>query len=94
MAVSPLGAQNEVKDAVFRTITCRQINVVDGEGTVAVEIVTDEIDGGRVTVWDKDTMFALAVMGTGGYGKESVFPLASMGYISSMAWRATPVEVR
>ena len=70
MAVSPLGAQSEVKDAEFKTITCRRINVVDGEGTLEVEIVTDEIDGGKVTVWDKDTIFSLAVMGTGGYGGE------------------------
>lgn len=67
---APLGAQNDVSDAEFRTITCRRMNVVDSEGAIAVEIVADEIDGGMVVVRDKDSIFPLAVMGAGEYGGE------------------------
>ncbi len=67
---APLGAQNDVSDAEFRTITYRRMNVVDSEGAIAVEIVADEIDGGMVVVRDKDSIFPLAVMSAGEYGGE------------------------
>ena len=37
-AIAPLGAQNELKAAVFESITCKRIWVVDEDGNLAVGI--------------------------------------------------------
>ena len=51
---SPLGAQNEVRDAEFGNIRCRNIVVADSEGNTNVAIFADE-HGGNVSVVSNDT---------------------------------------
>ena len=53
MAVSPLGAQNDLKDAEFGTITCRKIMVV-GWDDKAYAVMSAGKDGGLVSVYGKD----------------------------------------
>ena len=50
---SPLGAQNEVRDAEFETITCRTIRVVNSEGNERIRLVASE-RGGHVDVHGED----------------------------------------
>ena len=52
---SPSGAFNNAPDAVFGTITCREIKVVDAEGELGAEMRGDEYGkGGVVRVYSKD----------------------------------------
>ena len=51
--LSPLGAQNEARDAEFDTITCRKIWGVDSNGATWILLVAHE-DGGYVSVEGKD----------------------------------------
>ena len=51
--LSPLGAQNAVRDVEFGKITCREIRVVDTEGEALVVIDRRE-HGGAVVVRNKD----------------------------------------
>ena len=50
---APLGAQNEVRDTEFGTITCRHIDVVDEEGNLRVMLGTIGTKG-LVSVLGKD----------------------------------------
>ena len=66
--IAPLGAQIEVKDAKFGTITCTGINIVDETGSMRITLssrplIRDEYgeltymfgrDGGVVALWGKD----------------------------------------
>ena len=51
--ILPLGAQNEVRDVEFGTVTCRGMKVVDSEGKLGVLIFNGDY-GGRVDVFGKD----------------------------------------
>ena len=54
-SIAPLGAQDEVADAEFGMITCREIKVVDAEGELGAEMRGDEYGkGGVVRVYSKD----------------------------------------
>ncbi len=52
-SVLPLGAQNEVRDAEFEVITCKQIRVIDSAGNTGVFLYGTDI-GGYVGVYGKD----------------------------------------
>ena len=51
--IAPLGAQNDVKDAVFESITCKRIWVVDEDGNLAVGITSGLVADRAIVVHDK-----------------------------------------
>ena len=51
-SIAPLGAQNEVTDAEFETISCRRLYVVDEYSRLSVGITSEEY-GGLIAVRSK-----------------------------------------
>ena len=85
--LSPLGAQNEVKDAEFGTITCRQIWVVNSDDSLRASIGIigdDELgdeEGGMVAVYGKDAKSGATM----GINKDGGFVSALGTHIGSSA---------
>ena len=60
-SIAPLGAQNDVKDAVFESITCKRIWVVDEDANLAVSINNGLIGNRGVIVHGKKDRGAVMV---------------------------------
>lgn len=84
-SIAPLGAQNDVKDVEFESITCRRIWVVDEDADLAVSINNGLIGKRGITVHGKDNNVGVEmhVSEYGGqfgvFGKGNVTPRVAIG---------------
>ena len=62
---APLGAQNDVKDAEFGTITCDEVRVRGADGYASV-VINSEEDGGSVGVYGEKGVAIMTIDKTGG----------------------------
>ena len=62
---SPIGAFNNPPDAVFGTITCEKVRVLDSEGNYSVSINSEE-HGGSVGVYGEKGVAIMTIDKTGG----------------------------
>ncbi|MDE0043432.1 MAG: hypothetical protein OXT74_15440 [Candidatus Poribacteria bacterium] len=82
---SPMGAQNEVKDAEFETIICRELKVVRPDGRTAVSISFGHCDisgdvgsiyagdyGGQIFVYDRHGELSTGIGFDGSGGRVDV----------------------
>ena len=62
---APLGAQNDVKDAEFGTITCDEVRVRGADGYASV-VINSEEHGGSVGVYGEKGVAIMTIDKTGG----------------------------
>ncbi len=62
---APLGAQNDVKDAEFGTITCDEVRVRGADGYASV-VINSEEHGGSVVVYGEKGVAIMTIDKTGG----------------------------